>query len=229
VAARQTIPRPARWVRAASPVWRPDIDLAGLTGRPPVTPLGSNAALDLVHEALIDTSRSADGVVQPRPSAVLVALSDTLPGQSGVHVLVTRRASHLRFHAGEVSFPGGRLEVGETPVQAALREAFEEVALDPTTVAVHGELPHQRTLSSASSIVPVVASVAEPRPLTASPDEVDDAYWVPVSTLIAPGVHHRELWKRDSHPWPIDFFELADDIIWGATARMLVALLARGE
>lgn len=162
-----------------------------------------------------------------RWSAVLVALTDTLPERPGTpHVLVTRRSPHLRNHAGEVSFPGGRVEPGEDAVRAALRESSEEVSLDPGVVRVHGELPHVHTFVSQSYIVPVVAEVPEPAELVPNPHEVDTAYWVPLELLTRPGVHHRELWTRDGQTAPIEFFELDDDIIWGATARMLVSLLA---
>lgn len=169
------------------------------------------------------------GAVQPRPSAVLVTLTEHLPGGDGVHVLLTRRAAHLRFHAGEVSFPGGRIDPGETPAGAAVREAFEEVALDPGAVELRGELPHHQTLSSASHIVPVVATVAEPVELLVNPAEVDAAFWVPLRQLTAPGVHHREYWTFGEQQLPVEFFELDHDIVWGATARVLVSLLALDE
>lgn len=213
--AAQQIPRPAGWAHARGPLWRRDLGLAALTDEPPVVPLGSNA-FEVSPPGMIGT---------PSPSAVLVPLTDSLPGQSGVHVLVTRRARHLRFHPGEVSFPGGRLELGETPTEAALREANEEVGLDPGAVNVRGELPHVHTFLSGSHVVPVVAQV-EPHPLTPSPDEVDAAYWVPLDLLVAPGVHHREIWQREGLSIQVDFFELVDDVIWGATARMLVSLLS---
>lgn len=215
----QRIPRPPGWTRADSPTWRRDLDLATLVGEPPVVPLGSFA------ELVADTTQHADRS-RARLSAVLVALTDAIPDQPGTHVLLTRRSSHLRNHAGEVSFPGGRTDPGEGAVAAALREAREEVALDPATVTIRGELPHVRTMVSVSHIVPIVATVAEPAPLVVNPAEVDAAYWVPLTTLTAAGVHHRELWPLTTMELPMEFFDLADDTIWGATARMLVSLLS---
>lgn len=214
--APQQIPRPAGWRPGPAPVWRPDTSLPALLTRAPVVPVGSFA----------DETGIVRAPPRTRLSAVLVALTDRLPGRSGPHVLVTRRSTHLRFHAGEVSFPGGRVEPGETPIEAALRESHEEIALDPSIVDVRGELPHLETLVSGSYIVPVVAEVPEPGPLVPNPSEVDAAYWVPVDTLTAPGVHHREIWTRNGQAAPIEFFELDDDIVWGATARVLVGLLA---
>lgn len=217
---KQRIPRPDDWARAEGPAWRADLALPALVGEPPVVPLGSFA--DLVT----GTTREARRGRVPRLSAVLVALTDAFPETGGTSVLLTRRSSGLRNHAGEVSFPGGRIEPGEEVVAAAVREANEEVALDPATVVVHGELPHVRTMVSASHIVPVVASVTEPTEPVANPIEVEAAYWVPLATLVEPGVHHREIWRIGNATVPMDFFELDDDIIWGATARMLVSLLA---
>ena len=213
---RQRIVRPDGWQPADPPRWRSDLDLTSLTRRPPVVPLGSFAGVD----AAIDTGNL------PRLSAVLIALTDAVPGRAGVHVLLTRRADHLRTHAGEVSFPGGRVDPDEPPDAAALREAWEEVALEPGAVEVHGELPHVHTFLRGSHIVPVVGVVARPPALVASPAEVDEAYWVPLDALVVPGVHHRELWRYGADALPMEFFELADDTIWGATARMLVTLLA---
>jgi 8-oxo-dGTP pyrophosphatase MutT (NUDIX family) len=154
---------------------------------------------------------------------VLVALWD---GPSGAEVLLTRRSQVLRSHRGEVSFPGGRVDPGETPLQAALREAHEEVALEQSEVQVIGELDHLSTVVSRNEIVPVVGALAGPplvRPATA---EVDRVFAVPLAELLLPGIYREERW---GHP-PLDrsvwFFELDDETVWGATARMLVQLLA---
>lgn len=161
-----------------------------------------------------------------RLSAVLVLLTDTLPGREGVHVLTTRRATSMRRHAGEVSFPGGGVDPGETPVAAALREAHEEVGLEPDGVTLHGELTHLNTYVSRNYIVPIVATVDEPPTgFRIDPREVDEARWTALAELVAPGVHHTERWVRGEYDSLIEFFELPDDTIWGATARMLVDLL----
>ena len=83
-------------------------------------------------------------------------LADDDAGNAGV--LLTRRSTALRNHAGEISFPGGRIDPGETEVAAALREANEEVGLDPAAVEVIGELDHLATVVSRSHIVPVIAA-----------------------------------------------------------------------
>ncbi len=157
-----------------------------------------------------------------RQSAVLVVLHD---GDTGPEVLVTRRAMHLRNHRGEMSFPGGRVDPGESAEETARREAWEEVALDPALVTVHGELDHLVTVVSQSYIVPVVASVAARPVLEPSPAEVDRALWVPLAELADSATFREEWWGTPPAERPIFFFDLVDETIWGATARMLHQLL----
>ncbi len=157
-------------------------------------------------------------------SAVLVALSD---GPDGPSVLLTRRSWELRHHRGEISFPGGRMDPGETPVQTALREAHEEVGLDPSAVRVHGELEHLNTVVSRSYIVPKVAVVDEPIELTGRTMEVERVMWVPLSELTRPDTYRAEVWGFGSTHRTLHFFHLDDETIWGATGRMLFDLLER--
>jgi len=174
----------------------------------------------------------------PRPAAVLVALFE----DGGLtKVILTKRTSHLSTHQGEISFPGGRLDPGETYADAAIREAFEEVGLDPKTVEVIGELDHLRTISSGALMVPVVARLLEVPVLTANPFEVDRVLTVTLEELLSPDVYRPERWLRPVtedlaylHPdrevgdlvdWRMDFFHLDDETVWGATARVLTQLL----
>ncbi len=157
-----------------------------------------------------------------RSSAVLIVLHD---GPTGPEVLFTKRSQHLRNHRGEISFPGGRVDDGETARQAALREAWEEVDLDPGSVEVHGELDHLSTVVSNSYIVPVVATVAVRPALTAHAAEVDRILWVPLGELSSADTYREEWWGIGDLERPIHFFELDDETIWGATARILHQLL----
>lgn len=156
-------------------------------------------------------------------SAVLIALVD---GPDGAEVLLTRRSMQMRNHKGEVSFPGGRLDPGETPVETAIREAHEEVGLDPRMPTVVGELAHLNTIVSRSYIVPVVSVLDERpddlRPLTF---EADRVFWTPIGELTRPGTYHMERWGSPPLDRPLHFFDLDDETIWGATAHMLVDLL----
>ena len=162
-------------------------------------------------------------VAVPKASAVLIALYED---RGDVFVVLTRRSWQLRNHAGEVSFPGGRNDPGETPEQTALREAYEEIGLDPGTVTIVGELDHRWTLSSASYIVPKVAVLpGRPSNLVGNPGEVDGILHVSLDELTSDGVHRSERWVRPQISVDINFFELFGDTIWGATAGMLRQLL----
>lgn len=167
-----------------------------------------------------------------RPAAVLVALFEEA-GQA--RVVLTRRAGHLRSHRHEVSFPGGRLEPGETPEQGACREAAEEVALDPALVTPIGRLSPLVTVSSMNWLVPVVATLPERPRLVPNPTEVARVLDVALAELAADGVFREEQWpirhltptSAASGTYPVWFFELFGETVWGATARVLVELLTK--
>jgi 8-oxo-dGTP pyrophosphatase MutT (NUDIX family) len=158
-----------------------------------------------------------------RASAVLAPLYES---DGEAHVVLTRRAQHLRSHRGEVSFPGGGQEPGEDLWQTALREAEEEVALDPASVERIGEIDHLRTVMSSSFIVPYVGALPGRPELVASPREVELVLHVPLSELLADGVFREERWGIAPQDRPIYFFEIVGDTIWGATGSMLRTLLA---
>jgi 8-oxo-dGTP pyrophosphatase MutT (NUDIX family) len=158
-----------------------------------------------------------------RRSAVLCALFDEA---CQAHVLLTRRSSKLRSHAHQVSFPGGRIDPGETPLDAALREAHEEVELDPASVQILGELTQLCTMANPAPITPYVAALPARPVLHPNPAEVERAFTVPLVELIDPEVYHEELWVfPDGDVRSMHFFELVGDTVWGATARLLRELL----
>ncbi len=142
-------------------------------------------------------------------------------------MLLTRRSVHLRNHKGEISFPGGRMDPGETAVDAALREAHEEVGLDPRLVTVIGELDHLNTIVSRSYIIPVVGVLPAVLPLGPASPEVERVLWLPLSELVRPDTYRTEVWGRDPTDRLLHFFELEDETVWGATANMLIDLLRR--
>lgn len=158
-----------------------------------------------------------------RLSAVLVPL---VLHPEGPSVLLTRRAAHLSSHPGQVSFPGGRIEPGETPEQAALREAMEEVGLDPRWPELAGRMPVQRTLTG-FEITPVIGLLRPGFTLQPDPGEVALAFELPLAIVLDPNAPRRERaeWKgqlREYWVWPHE-----QEFIWGATATILVEL-ARG-
>ncbi len=174
----------------------------------------------------------ADAFPGANPAAVLVALFEE-EGQA--RVLLTVRSSRLRSHQGEVAFPGGKLDPGEGIDEGACREAEEEVGLDPTLVTVVGRLSAMPTVSSNTLMTPVVA-VLDGRPVTSpAPDEVARVFDVALADLVADGVFAEELWAVPGRPgadgtaggeFPVWFFSVAGETVWGATARVLTELLS---
>ena len=153
------------------------------------------------------------------PSAVLVPI--VLHPEPGI--LLTLRSARLSSHAGQVSFPGGRIERGETPEAAALREAAEEVGLDPRLPELLGRLPDHLT-GTGYRITPVVALAAPPLNLTPDPGEVEEFFELPLSVVLDPRAPERRSaeWKgrrREFWVWPHE-----RHYIWGATAAILVNL-----
>ena len=138
-------------------------------------------------------------------------------------VLLTLRAAKMSAHAGQVSFPGGRIEAGETPEAAAVREAAEEVGLDPRLPELLGRLPEHHT-GTGFHITPVVALVPPPLNLVADPREVEEPFELPLSVILDPQAPERRTteWKgrtRTFWVWPHE-----RHYIWGATAAILVNL-----
>lgn len=173
----------------------------------------------LLQETLPQELRSVPG----RPAAVLAAIFDE-GGQA--HVVLTRRSARLRSHTGEVSFPGGRLDPGETPRAAALRETHEEVGIAPAAVEIVGTLSPLSTWSSPAAITPFVGLLSGRPELRPNPAEVERAFTVPLVELYAPECYREELWRTaDGAERAITFFEVVGDTVWGATGRMLRQLL----
>lgn len=160
-----------------------------------------------------------------RDAAVLAPFYEDDDGE--LTVILTRRSPHLRSHTHQVSFPGGSRDDGEELVTTALREAQEEIALDPSVVEIVGELDRLHTYTSGAMIVPFVGVLAGGRPdLVPEPAEVERILHVPVSELMAPEVHREERWPfPDGGIRPVHFFELVGDTVWGATAALLRQLL----
>jgi 8-oxo-dGTP pyrophosphatase MutT (NUDIX family) len=160
-----------------------------------------------------------------RESAVLVLLGEQ-PG-SGPDVLVLQRAATLRNHAGQPAFPGGAADPGDADARAtALREANEEVDLDPTSVTVLAELPRLWIPVSAFVVTPVLAWWHSPHPVhPREPAEVAHVARLPVAELVDPANRMR---VRHSSGWIGPAFSVRGMLVWGFTAGVLDALLEMG-
>jgi 8-oxo-dGTP pyrophosphatase MutT (NUDIX family) len=156
-------------------------------------------------------------------AAVLVPLFEK---EGEVHLIFTRRTAGMRQHAGQVSFPGGKIEAGEESLSAALREAQEEIGLDPARAEVIGRLSETIVLQSAFRLTPWVASVPYPYPYSAAPAEVDAILELPLAALARPEAHRLE--RREAYGMQLDvhFFSAGVDVIWGATGRVLAELVS---
>ena len=206
----QRIPRPDNWTPGNPAPWlhATDVDL------------------DTLERRLLTRTSGYQLTGAPPPkrhSAVLIALySDPEPT-----VVLTRRTQQMRAHSGEVSFPGGGQDPGESLWDTACREAREEIQLDTTLARRIGELDHLTTVSSQARIVPYVARLSQPPSMTANPDEVDKILAVPLSELLLPEVYREERWQwpGSNQQRPIYFFDLFGDTVWGATANLLRQLL----
>ena len=158
------------------------------------------------------------------PAAVLVPLIDRPEGMS---VLLTLRTPHLRRHAGQIAFPGGRADPGETPWQTALREAQEEVGLDPALVDLAG-LSEPFWTRTGYVITPVVGFVSPTLTIEPNPDEVAEVFEVPFAFLMDAANHHNlEREFPDGVKRTVLAMPYEGRHIWGITAMLLRALHAR--
>lgn len=158
------------------------------------------------------------------PAAVLLPLVS----DSGVwNLLFTRRTEKLAHHSGQVSFPGGSLEPGETPRAAALRETYEEIGVAPADIRVLGCLPSIETNTN-FYITPFVGLLDWPYPLRLNLIEVARCFRVPLAWLADPSHHHMAPYRHSPEDPPrwLPFFEpFENEIIWGATGMITLLLL----
>jgi 8-oxo-dGTP pyrophosphatase MutT (NUDIX family) len=217
----QRIPRPSGWLPGPTAAW------LGADGRTTVSTL----PLPVVRRRLagLPPARPArelpiDFPIQRRPSAVLVTLFEAA-GEA--RVILTKRPETMPSHRGEIAFPGGKLEEGvDADLRAtALREAREEIGLDPASVEIVAELDGLGTVGSRFLIAPFVGILAAVPELHPDAHEVVRVFDVALVDLLAPGVHHAERWKTPMIDHEVHFFELSDETVWGATARILYGFL----
>ncbi len=159
-----------------------------------------------------------------RPAAVLVPL---IYRDDNLQLILTKRASHLKHHPGQIAFPGGKIDdVDADPKAAALREAWEEIGLPPEAVDVLGELPPHETVTS-YAVTPILGLVTRPFEVTPEIGEVEEVFCVPFKN-----VSNLAQFSRQARIWQgrLRYYETVPYgpyYIWGATARMLRALAER--
>ena len=169
-----------------------------------------------VIAANIIAKREAVGKVTK--AAVLIPL---LMKEDGLSVLLTQRTNHLRDHAGQISFPGGRMDPeDQSPNETALRESQEEIGLDPKRVEIIGHLPQYLTVSG-YSVTPVVGLVQAQAEYVLDEFEVADVFEVPLSFLLDPANHQVRLWQSEQGGRRFYSMPYENRFIWGATAGML--------
>ncbi|WP_412068001.1 NUDIX hydrolase [Rubrivirga sp. IMCC43871] len=158
------------------------------------------------------------------PAATLVLL---YPGDAGeARFVLTVRHGGMRTHAGQVSLPGGRIEAGETPEDAARREAFEEVGVAPDAVTVLGRLTPLFIPPSRFSVWPIVAAVDTRPPFVAQETEVTAVLDVALADLFTPGARRQAMRDAPLGRFDVPYFALAGHEVWGATAMMLAEVAA---
>lgn len=184
----------------------------------------SPEARERIRRTLLPTEHAAELATHGTTrAAVLVPLLE-LDGR--LHVVLTRRRSDMRRHAGEISFPGGRADPGDpSPTATALREAEEEVGLPPANVEILGALSPVGTFVTGFAVYPVVGWIDHPGEWQLSPREVDVVLEFGLDDLQA-GYERRRLIRRGV-PFTTDAYVVGEHVVWGATGRMLRDLIER--
>jgi 8-oxo-dGTP pyrophosphatase MutT (NUDIX family) len=188
-------------------------------------------ALDLeslrarVYAALASRARRVAEPGERLAAAVLllIVFHDEEP-----YLVFSKKTEDVPHHKGQFAFPGGIVETDDASrVETALREAREEVGLDPAGVEVLGVLDDVPTATSRFVITPVVGLCPTPPVLHPDGREIERVLEVPLRHLLDPAAFREEMWERDGRPHPVAFVRYGEDVIWGATARILREFLDR--
>lgn len=196
-----------------------------MTTAPRADPQDRAALAGALRDVLLDPGEAAELEVHGRTqAAVLVPLY--IAGDGELTAVLTRRRDDMRRHAGEISFPGGRRDEGEHDLRAtALREAHEEIGLDPAGVEVVGALQPTPTIATDYAVYPFVGLIEPGQVWRPSEREVAEVLEFPLTALRAG--HGRRRLMRRGIPFRTDVYVVGEHLVWGATARMLGDLLER--
>lgn len=156
-----------------------------------------------------------------RPAAVLIPFVES---PHGWEIVFTKRRDDLTNHPGQVSFPGGKTDEGETSLEAALREAHEELGIESSEVEILGRLPQVFTIVSGFTVIPWVGRVTTTG-FVPSDAEIDEVFQVPLEEVRAERTQRTQHFIRAGEMFGSPAFDVPGHIIWGATARILADLL----
>lgn len=214
---QQRIPRPDSFRIGGPPPWadlRPD---------------ERRFSLDEIRRRLLRSPPGAEPTSLVPNSVAAAVLLPLVEVGGDTNILLIKRPETMSTHRGEIAFPGGKIEpaVDANVRAAALREAHEEIGLDPATVEIVARLSGVATAASRFTITPFVGFLARPPELVPNPAEVVSILQVPVSELMDASIYREERWDAFRPDMSVFFFELAEETIWGATARILTDLLTR--
>lgn len=180
---------------------------------------GRDAQLKMAPEPVVDApGREMEPPDHARQSSVLVLI---YPNEEyELELLLTLRSSDID-HGGQISFPGGRSEEGESSVETALREAYEEVGIAPEKVEIVGCLTQLYVSHSNNQVVPVVGYLTEAPELTLDPKEVEEAFSVELDSLLEKKNLTVEDWELRNYQYKVPYWDVHRVPLWGATAMML--------
>ena len=205
----QKIPRPETWHLGAPAPWEGKERKA--------------FTLEALESAIsgYNSRTLTDETKEQRRSAVLIPIYCS--AQDELHVILTRRSAMMKHHTHEVSFPGGNQEPEDQDLwSTAIREAHEEIGLNPELPRFVGTLDSFVTVGSNSLVTPFVGILDTVPALEANPIEVEEIIDVPLAELLNPDIYREEIWQwQNGKSRPVFFFELIGDTVWGATASML--------
>lgn len=186
-------------------------------------PLNRLLTLDAVRKTV--SSHAPDKTPEMgRPSGVLIPL---FVRDGRLYVLLTKRHADLSSHAGQISFPGGKRDPEDIDLRAtALREAQEEIGLDPSAVEIVGELDDCPTFVTNYVITPVVGIIPDRYPFVPSAREIETLIEAPLDEFLVPGALRTEDKVRNGETYQMLFYSVGGHVVWGATARILTQLLS---